>query len=395
MERTIRLYDEDSHGIEFEAKVLEVVRNDKGVFLVLNQTLFFPEGGGQRSDIGFIGQEEVVDVQEKDGIVYHKMKSDTAFVKGEAVTGTIDWEYRFFNMQQHSGEHIVSGLICGRFGYDNVGFHVGSEAVTMDFNGMVTEEELRQIEWEANMAVAKNIEILAEYLDKEQLAAMTYRSKKEIEGDVRIVTIPGYDCCACCAPHVERTGEIGMIKLLSVNKYKSGVRIFMLCGMRALEYSLQLEKQVNEISVLLSAKQNQVADAVKRLKEENSSLKGVIMNQVQKLILCKVNEIPEGTKDVCFLQKGLDGNGVRQLANASLEKVSGVSAVFSENAEGMWQYVVTSKEEDCLKIGKALNAALDGRGGGSAAMVQGSLKGDMEVIKSCMGELGSQFLFIE
>lgn len=395
METTKRLYDEDSHRKEFKAKVLEVIREEDEVCLVLDQTVFFPEGGGQRSDIGRIGGEEVIDVQEKGGVIYHKIKGDTSFAKGDEVNGEIDWDYRFFNMQQHSGEHIVSGLICGKFGYDNVGFHVGSEAVTMDFNGVVTEEELRQIEWEANLAVAKNIEIITEYPSKDELAAMSYRSKKEIEGDIRIVTVPGYDRCACCAPHVHKTGEIGMIKLLSVNKYKSGVRIFMLCGMRALEYTLLLEKQVNEISVLLSAKQNQVAEAVKRLKEENSSLKGVIMNQSQKLIACKANEIPDGTEHVCFMEKGLDGNGVRQLANAALAKITGVSAVFSESEEGVFQYVVTSKAEDCREIGKELNAALNGRGGGSATMVQGSLKGSMESIQSCMGELKKTFLFVK
>lgn len=395
MERTRRLYDEDSHRKSCKAKVLEVIREGNEAYLVLDQTVFFPEGGGQRSDIGRIGEEQVVDVQEKDGIVYHKMKNDTAFTAGEEVMAEIDWEYRFFNMQQHSGEHIVSGLICGRFGYDNVGFHVGSEAVTMDFNGMVTEEELRRIEWEANLAVAKNIGIIAEYPSKEELAAMSYRSKKEIEGDIRIVTVPGYDRCACCAPHVRSTGEIGMIKLLSVNKYKSGVRIFMLCGMRALEYTLLLEKQVNEISILLSAKPNQVSEAVKRLKEENADQKGIIMSQSQKLIASRSNEIPEGTEHVCFMEKGLDGNGVRQLANAALLKVDGISAVFSENGEGTFQYVVTSKGIDCREIGKQLNAALDGRGGGSAAMVQGSVKGTASLIKECMQKQNEKFLFVE
>ena len=154
-----------------------------------------------------------IDAQEREGVVYHR--TEEALEPGEAVRGRIDWEERFEKMQQHTGEHIVSGLVHSRFGYNNVGFHLGSDYCTMDFDGPISAEELRKIEWEANRAASLDLEVLVQYPSKEELEHMEYRSKIEIEGQVRIVSVPGYDVCACCAPHVKRTGEIGMIKLVN------------------------------------------------------------------------------------------------------------------------------------------------------------------------------------
>ena len=209
---TEKLFYKDSFTKEFQAKVTACEPWKTGYRIVLSQTGFFPEGGGQTADTGRLNAVPVLDVQEEQGILYHFTQQPLEV--GTEVKGTLNWEERFWKMQHHSGEHIVSGLIHKHFGYHNVGFHLGSQVVTLDFDGIITKEELRMIEKEANQAVAQNIEIQVSYPSKEELSRLEYRSKIEIEGQVRIVTIPGYDVCACCAPHMRYTGQIGMIKLV-------------------------------------------------------------------------------------------------------------------------------------------------------------------------------------
>ena len=271
---TDKLYYESSHRKDFEAQVISCEPEGEGYKVVLDKTVFFPEGGGQYADTGILGGVHVLDAQEKDGIIYHY--TDGALTPGEIVKGEIDWEKRFESMQQHSGEHIISGIVHGRFGYNNVGFHLGADYCTMDFDGPITKEQLKEIEEEANRIVYKNLNIEILYPTKEELKDLTYRSKIEIEGQVRIVNIPGVDICACCAPHVDRTGEIGNIKLVDMVSYKGGERITMLSGSRALTDHQQKEESVKKISALLCAKDTEVAEAVEKLKEEqeeyNSSL---------------------------------------------------------------------------------------------------------------------------
>ena len=234
--RTEKLFYNDSHLSKFTAMVLECEPYEKkeGCYAVeLDRTAFFPEGGGQYADTGKLKDAKVSDVREKNGRILHI--TDQPFEAGEIVEGEIDWETRFMKMQQHTGEHIVSGIVHARYGFNNVGFHLGTEDCTMDFDGEISKEALQEIELEANRAVWKNLTIEVSYPSKEELEELDYRSKIEIEGQVRIVSVPGYDICACCAPHVERTGEIGMIKLVNMQRYKGGVRVTMLCGSRACE----------------------------------------------------------------------------------------------------------------------------------------------------------------
>lgn len=249
---TDKLYYESSHRRDFEAQVISCEPEGEGYKVVLDKTVFFPEGGGQYADTGILGGVHVLDAQEKDGIIYHY--TDGALTPGEIVKGEIDWEKRFESMQQHSGEHIISGIVHGRFGYNNVGFHLGADYCTMDFDGPITKEQLKEIEEEANRIVYKNLNIEILYPTKEELKDLTYRSKIEIEGQVRIVNIPGVDVCACCAPHVDRTGEIGNIKLVDMVSYKGGERITMLSGSRALTDHQQKEESVKKISALLCAR---------------------------------------------------------------------------------------------------------------------------------------------
>ena len=260
--RTERLFYRDSHQTTCQAKVLACREVKKGYEILLDQTVFYPEGGGQPCDIGTMNRVEVMDVQEKDGEIWHRTRE--AIQEGTEVTCRIDWERRFDLMQQHSGEHLISGLIHEKYGYNNVGFHMGSETITLDVDGEVPEAVLKEIEAKANQYVWENHPIEITHPSEEELKTLPYRSKKELTGDVRIVTWPGMDICACCGVHVDFSGEIGQITLVSAQKFKGGMRIEMLCGKRALEYTNQLKEQNRRISQLLSAKWNDTADAVEK-----------------------------------------------------------------------------------------------------------------------------------
>ena len=370
---TEKLFYKDSHLAEFTATVQSCEQEEKYYKVVLDRTAFFSEGGGQSADTGILDGVKVFDVQEKDGILYHMTEKPLKI--GKTVEGKIDWDERFSKMQQHSGEHIVSGLIHQKYGYNNVGFHLGQDAVTMDFDGVITKEQLKEIEFLANEGVAKNLDILVDYPTEEELDKITYRSKIEIEGQIRIVTIEGYDVCACCAPHVKKTGEIGLIKLTNVQNYKGGVRITMLCGFRALADYNEKETSVRKVSILMSSKENEIAEAVEQLKEEKAQLKNEIALLQGKLLRSKASQIAEGQEMVCLFEPELEGNAPRELANLLLEKNIKICGIFFGNDNEGYRYVVGSRSVDTRPIAKCLNEKFSGRGGGKPEMVQGSLKG--------------------
>ncbi len=380
---TDRLYYNDSHKKEFEAKVLDCRPVKDKYEVVLDRTAFFPEGGGQYADTGYLDDVEVLDVKEREDVIFHTTAAplDT----GRTVAGRIDWEQRFDRMQQHTGEHIVSGLIHRRFGYDNVGFHLGSDYCTMDFNGPIPREALKEIEQEANRAVFQNLDIQISYPSKEELKELDYRSKIEIDGQVRILTVPGYDVCACCAPHVKRTGEIGLIKLVGMVKYKGGERISMLCGSRALlDYEIK-DENAKRISALLCAKEYEVADAVERMKEEQASLKGKLASFQQKLLSYQAAQIPVEDKVTAVFDPSLSGNAPRDLMNLLLGRGAAVCAVFTGTDEAGYRYVIGSRREDVRPLCRMLNEAFEGRGGGKPEMAQGSMKGSEEKIRDLIG----------
>lgn len=388
-EVTEKLFYEDSHMITFSAVVEACEKVGDYYEAVLDRTAFFPEGGGQYADTGYIDGVKVLDAHERDGVIYHK--TERALSVGKRVEGTIDWEERFSKMQQHSGEHIVSGLVNAIYGYDNVGFHMGKDAVTMDFNGVLTKEQLKEIEHKANEAVVNNLDIQVLYPSREELSEIHYRSKIEIEGQVRIVIVPGYDICACCAPHVKKTGEIGLIKLIGVQNYKGGVRVSMLCGFRAIaDYEAKSESS-KRISVMLSAKEEEIADEVAKLKEELALQKGKVAELQKKMLHYKVDEIPEHEDLVVLFETDLAGDAPRELVNLLLAKGTKVSAVFAETGKNQYRYVIGSKSVDVRPFANTLNKKFAGRGGGKPEMVQGSVVGEperiREVVELCREEL--------
>lgn len=381
---TEKLFYEDSHLKQFTAVVQECLKSGDRYQVVLNRTAFFPEGGGQYADTGMLETVHVLDVQEKDGTIYHL--TDGELIPGTEVTGRIDWEERFMKMQQHTGEHIVSGLVHARFGYRNVGFHLGTTDCTMDFNGEIKKEELLEIELEANKAVIQNLDVIVTYPSVEALESLEYRSKIEIEGQVRIVTIPGYDVCACCAPHVSKTGEIGQIKLTNVQRYKGGVRVTMLCGFRALaDYNRKLQA-ARQISAALCAKEDETAEAVVHLQEECAQWKQRVLNLQKDLLSYKAKEVDDTEDAVCLFEPELEGEAPRFLMNQVLDAGHGVCAVFSGGKDENYRYVIGSRQLDLRKLVKELNMEFQGRGGGKPEMVQGSLHGKQDELRVWMKE---------
>lgn len=383
---TVKLFYLDSHMAHFEATVLECAWDErKGWYgVVLDRTAFFPEGGGQYADSGVLGGVMVEDVKERDGVVVHYVGQ--ALEPGAVVTGEIDYEERFSKMQQHTGEHIVSGLVHRRFGYDNVGFHLGKELVTMDFNGTFTEEELCEVELEANRAVTANLPVEVTYPTREALDAMEYRSKKELSGQVRIVTVPGYDVCACCAPHVALTGEIGMIRLVEAVKYKGGTRVTMVCGFRALQDYRMKEGNVKEISRLLSAKACDTAEAVRHLQGELQQMKDKLIRTQTRYLDQKLEEIAEGTGDYLLFEPELDKNAARRFVDAGMHRCSGICGMFLGNEEQGYHYILGSQSVNLREFLKEFHQEFPGKGGGKPEMVQGSIRGPVscEGIRTCL-----------
>ena len=375
LSKTIRLYDADAYQTEFEATVLaceEVEKKDGRVYQVwLDQTLFFPEEGGQSPDMGTIDGVEVLDVQIKNEVITHTLAAPLTV--GTTVKGVVDWKHRFYNMQQHSGEHIFSGIVHKKFGYDNVGFHLSDSIVTMDFNGVISSEEITEIEEKVNQAIIENIPVEVSYPSKEELKELDYRSKIEIEGQVRIVTIPGYDVCACCAPHVRRTGEIGSLKVMNVQSYKGGVRVSILCGFRALDAFRQKADIITELMAEFSTSQDAILDNVKKLKGANQTMKNQLAAAKQELMEYKVSAIPEDSENAILFEADLETPVVRGVVNGLVEKFAGISAVFVGNDENGYQFIVGSKNKDCRQIAATLREKLSARGGGSDKMIQGSV----------------------
>lgn len=384
---TEKLFYEDSYIKEFQARVLSCRERNGGYQAVLTRTAFFPEGGGQSADTGFLYTKEgeeirVTDVHEKDGVVYHYISQPVQ--EGTEIRGKLDFQERFSKMQQHTGEHILSGLVNRHFGYRNVGFHLGTQEVTMDYDGVLTEEDLRQIEYEANEAVAENIPVKVLYPSKEELKNIIYRSKIEIEGQIRIIQIPGYDSCACCAPHVKETGSVGLIKIVGAVHYKGGMRVSILCGFRALKDYRMKERNVTEISNLLSAKQEDTAQAVEHLGQELNRQKEknkALQERYVALCLENIRKNTEPEENIFLFEEELDPGARRDFVNKAMEMTQGLAGVFVGTDDSGYQYVLGSRRPDIQEIGKKLNARFQGKGGGRPPMIQGSLKGKEQEIR--------------
>ncbi len=371
---TTRLFDTEPYATDATAQVLsceETEHNKKKMYaLVLNQTIFFPEEGGQSPDKGTIDDVDVLDVQvDGENIIHYVNKPLT--VK-EEVHLSIDWKHRFSNMQQHSGEHIFSGTVHRLFGFDNVGFHLSDNSVTMDFNGVLSDDDIKRVEDIVNQAIAENVKITAEYPSSEVLKELEYRSKKEIAGPVRIVTVDGYDTCACCAPHVSRTGEIGIFKVIHCVNYKGGVRIDFLCGFRALEYFRQSIEIIDELSGIMTTGRENLVSHVTKLKEDSLGLSSQLLAAKQKLIQEQIKNYPKDEPNIILFLEKTDNLVMKNTVNQLLETHDGLVAFFGGNDVDGYSYMLASKTIDTREHQKKLSG-LGAKGGGKPEMVCGSV----------------------
>ena len=377
---TEKLYYIDSHMFAFEARVLDCREEKSGWAVILDRTAFFPEGGGQLADTGYIGSVRVTDVQERSGEILHY--TDAPLEPGLEVSCRLDAEQRLRRMQNHSGEHIVSGLIHGSYGYDNVGFHMGAECMTIDFSSELDWEQLMDIEQRANETVRADIPVRVWFPDAQELSHLEYRSKLELTENVRIVEIGDVDCCACCAPHVSRTGEVGVIKILDCQRHRGGVRISVVCGMDAFEDYRAVQTGVTAVSRALSAKRSEIAAAVGRILDENARLKERAAALSAELVRVKAESATATDGNICVFDEILDEIAQRELTNLLMEKCGGIAAVFSGSDKEGWRYIIGSKTVDLRRSAKTINAAINGRGGGTERMIQGRALAEKDYITS-------------
>lgn len=372
------IFYEDTHIVKFEATVLECLPVDGLFHIVLDRTAFFPEEGGQLADTGTINSLSVRDVSIEKDVIYHHM--DTPFEVGTTVIGCVDWERRFDFMQQHSGEHIISGLLHKHYGFHNVGFHLGLTEVTLDFDGSIGMDALRDIEAEANQIVYDNRPIHCYFPDKAELKTLEYRSKIEIEGAVRIVEIPGVDVCACCAPHVASTAEIGIIKITGVQSHRGGVRINILCGERALKDYTGKQDAVNALSALLSAKPELVVDAVKKLQEDSLKQKAAFNNLANRLLQLQIASLPAPetcSSPILFVELA-NPIAIRNTVNELTGRFNGYCGIFNGNDAEGYSFIIGSASLDCRTLATTLREQLGAKGGGTAPMIQGNVRTSKE-----------------
>ena len=376
---TKKLYYENCHLKEFTAQVLSCTPAEQGWAVVLDATAFYPEGGGQACDLGTLGDARVLDVQEQGETVVHFC--DAPVEVGTKIDGRIDYERRFDLMQQHSGEHIVSGIIHARYGHHNVGFHMGSEVITIDFDGPIPAGDLPEIEAAANAAVWQNLPMHIWYPTPEELPTVGYRTKKELPWPVRIVEVPGYDKCACCGVHVAATGEIGPIKLFSVIKFHQGVRMEMACGRRALAFLSAAFDQNRLVSQAFSAKLLETGEAAQKMNEVLSAEK-FRYAQLQKRMFQGIAKGYANSGDVLHFEADLEPVLVRELADAIAEVCGGTAAVFSGTDEAGYGFALVTRNGDLRTLGKAMTTALNGRGGGKPICQQGRVSATQTEIQN-------------
>lgn len=377
---TRKLYYEDGYQTSFKATVMSCEAGKKGYEVVLNQTAFYPEGGGQPADTGVLQDVKVEDVRIKEGIIYHM--TDGPLEVGQEVSGSVHFERRFDLMQQHSGEHIVSGIINSKYGYNNVGFHLNSEYMTCDFDGELTKEQIQEIEILANEAIYKNLSIDCSIYQDEEIRDRDYRSKLELVGEIRLVTVPEYDTCACCGVHVRTTGEIGLIKCISSERHRGGVRITILCGKRALKDYQTKQEVISESSKMLSAKQDMILNQLSKLQEELNVARQKTMNLTNELFEYKSKSYLKTEEPVVFAYEAdLQGDSLRRFCLMLSEKTDKIILVITGEDKN-FKYALGASNKDIRSLNKLLTEQFAGKGGGKSELCQGNLVGSKEEIET-------------
>ena len=377
-----KLYYTEPHTRSFSARVLSCEPTGELWSVRLDRSAFFPGGGGQAADTGTIGAVRVVGGREEDGEPV--ALTDAALEPGAELVCELDWPQRFARMQLHSGEHVVSGLAHRYWGCENVGFHMAEDCVAIDFDRELSAEQLAMLERAANECVWANVPFHCYFPAAEELSALDYRSKKELSGAVRIVEIPGIDRCACCAPHVERSGEIGLIRIVESMRHRGGVRLTVQTGACAYEAAAAEARQTAQISGKLSAPRDALLPALERVLGELEREKLRAAGLSRELLARRAAETPETDGVICLFEETEDLDALRELVNALTAKCR-LCAVFA-GSEGAWKYILGSKSVDLRALAPKLNRALSGRGGGSAGMIRGGVTASRSEIETFFAE---------
>ena len=383
---TEKLYDDMPYEKDFTAQVIQTEKGSDGHMLVrLDRTMFFPEEGGQTSDRGVLEGYDVIHVSiEGDTIIHEVCCPEDAFEAGNTVSGRIDWDHRFSNMQNHTGEHILSGILHRDYASENKGFHLSDSIVTLDTSRFLSEDETAELEAKANRVIYDDRPVLCGYHDPSELQGKEYRSKTVIEGPVRLVTIPGVDVCACCAPHVKHTGEIGLIKIIKAIRYKGGTRLTILSGQRAYEYMVSIFRTTEQLSHMLSENPDRLTGAVSRLMDEINGYKQERAEASRKLLEERIGALDPKERDALIFTEDTDRIAQRNAVNAMAASRDGICAVFSGSDEKGYSYILSHPAGDARESAKRLEQALGARGGGSKEMVQGSVTADRESIAAAL-----------
>lgn len=387
---TEKLYYQDVFLKEFSATVQSVRERNGKIEIVLDQTAFYPEGGGQLADSGWLKLSDgsmigVFEVQEEDGEIWHTISMQEQIQEGTEITGIINWDLRFDHMQQHSGEHIVSGMICSAFDCNNVGFHMGEDIVTIDYDTRISFEQILEIEAKANEYIWEDHEFVELWPSEEELKQMEYRSKKELEGDVRITSFPGADSCACCGTHVASSGQVGMVKFLSAKNFREGTRLELLCGKRAFDYLSMNYTENKAVAVKLSTSEQNTSEYVGKLLEEHLKERTAAQIAEEELLKKWAANFPKGEK-IFVIEDWMSPKQARQLADLAADQCQMV-AVFAKNGDG-YQYSVIARNTDISAFIKEMNQVLNGRGGGRDGFAQGSVNVRRKQIAAYLSEQG-------
>lgn len=374
----MKLYYTDQYQYGFEAKIVHMHEKDGAWHVALDQTAFYPGGGGQPHDFGTLDGQDVMQLYEADGNIYHVVQNKPA---SSIVQGKIDFARRFRFMQNHCGEHILSGLAKSVFEAENVGFHMSEAGFTMDLDKPLTNEQVKELEQRANAVVLQALPVEQTFKKGANLTDDDFRSKKQFtsDEDVRFVTIDGVDRCACAALHVKNTLAVGVIKIVSVQKYKKGVRLTAYCGVDAYDdYSVKNDI-CKAIGVILSADTKTIVPALEKLNEQKTALQkraGALQNQIFELT---AQNIKDGAELVYFVENEIDVPDMRRFVAQCAERAK--IAVVLGGQDGAYKYAAASKHADEFADFVAnFNQALNGSGGAKGDMATGICKATLDEI---------------
>ena len=363
---TEKLYYEYPYTFSGETNVTRCVSDKKNFRIYIDKSLFFPEGGGQPGDKGSIGGIEVLDTQEDGEDIYLVTREplDTG-----AYNTFVNREYRMKNSVAHSGEHIFSGFVCRLFNCNNVGFHMGDEGITVDFDTVLSAEDIYKIEKLSNAKIRENIEIVCSFPDENTIQKTDFRFKKEIAGKLRLVEIPGCDICACCGTHVARTGEVGIVKCVSFESHRGGTRLLLKAGESALEHYSMCAGVLPKTASLFSAKPEEAFQAAEKYIAKTEELKLRYSSMKKELFRLKAEKIQPVNGVAVALEEELVQADIITFADI-LKACYGTGLVYSGNEKDGYKFVLCGDRADEIFVKMKAYGAV---GGGRNGCIQGRI----------------------